>query len=67
MEDDLRKKDKLFRETVTNMSHDLRTPLAITTGYLQMLEDENLTDEQEGYVNIAKDRMKYLKIIGTNV
>lgn len=54
MEDDLRKKDKLFRETVTNMSHDLRTPLAITTGYLQMLEDENLTDEQEGYVNIAK-------------
>ncbi len=61
MEDDLRKKDKLFRETVTNMSHDLRTPLAITTGYLQMLEDENLTDEQEGYVNIAKDRMKYLK------
>ena len=61
MEDSLRKKDKLFRETVTNISHDIRTPLAITTGYLQMLEDENLTDEQRGYVNIAKGRMKYLK------
>lgn len=61
MEDSLRKKDRLFRETVTNISHDIRTPLAITTGYLQILEDEKLTDEQKGYVNIAKDRMKYLK------
>ena len=61
MEESLIKKDKLFRETITNISHDIRTPLAITTGYLQMLEEEKLTEEQKEYVGIAKDRMKYLK------
>lgn len=35
------------KELVTSMSHDLRTPLTILTGYLEMLNMGNIVDEEK--------------------
>ena len=51
----LREADTLRRELVTNVSHDLRTPLATLQGYIEtlFLKDKNLT---------AEDRKDHLEI-----
>jgi len=36
--DELRRQDRLRRDLVANVSHDLRTPMAILNGYLETLE-----------------------------
>ena len=53
--DMLQEQDKARRSFIANISHDLRTPLTATQGYLEMLQHkyENLSDEQ---------RKKYLSV-----
>ena len=51
--DELKQQDSLRRELVANVSHDLRTPMAILHGYLETLQlkGEQLNqDEQNHYV-----------------
>ena len=55
--------DVLFRETITSLSHDLRTPLATANGYIGLLKSENLTDKQMEYVEITSERIGNLKIL----
>ena len=50
----LRENDRLRRELVTNISHDLRTPLAAMQGYLETIQ---IRDDQLS----AGDRQKYLE------
>lgn len=51
-----------LRQTIANMSHDLRTPLTSIIGYIQFLKLDN-TDEKERkeYLNIAEQRAKALE------
>jgi signal transduction histidine kinase len=52
----LKQTDELRRELVANVSHDLRTPLASLTGYIETLQlkEGHLTDsEREEYLAIA--------------
>lgn len=42
----LEREEKQFRETIANISHDLRTPLTSVKGYLQLLEQEGPTETQ---------------------
>ena len=50
----LRQVDRLRRELITNVSHDLRTPLAALQGYLETLELKgDLNDEAKGYLDAA--------------
>jgi hypothetical protein len=52
----LRQVDALRRELVTNVSHDLRTPLAALQGYLETLQLKNTSlsnDEKQNYLLAA--------------
>jgi signal transduction histidine kinase len=61
---DLREKDRAeaaLKRAVTNISHDLRTPLTSALGYLQMLESAELDAETRAqYLNIVWGRLESL-------
>ena len=50
-----------FKEEITNISHDLRTPLTSISGYVQMLESENTSVEKRAeYYSIIRGRIDTL-------
>lgn len=53
--------DTELKEAVTNISHDLRTPLTAISGYLQLLEKEEKSDEVARYIEIIKNRCELMK------
>lgn len=60
-----RRNERLKRELITNVSHDLRTPLTLIMGYLRLLHDKSYeTPEQAaGYVSIAYNKSEKLKLL----
>ena len=50
-----------LKEAVTNISHDLRTPLTAICGYLDLIESEEKSEEVKRYLNIIKNRTEILK------
>ena len=52
--------DRELKEAVTNISHDLRTPLTAICGYLDLLEKEEKTPEMERYLSLVKNRTQAL-------
>lgn len=53
--------DRELREAVTNISHDLRTPLTALCGYLDLLEAEALPPAAERYLSTAQERAGALR------
>lgn len=53
--------DKELKNAVTNISHDLRTPLTAICGYLDMLKDEEKSKDAERYLEIISGRTEALK------
>lgn len=53
--------DLELKEAVTNISHDLRTPLTAINGYLDLLEREEKGDNVQRYLAQIKNRTKVLK------
>lgn len=53
--------DTELKNAITNISHDLRTPLTAIGGYLDLLEQEQKSDEAERYLGIIKNRAEALK------
>lgn len=53
--------DRELKEAVTNISHDLRTPLTAICGYLELLEGEKKSTSVERYINIISNRVEALK------
>lgn len=53
-----------LKQAVANMSHDLRTPLTSILGYIQLMEDKDITEEDKNeYLKIAKNRTKRLQTL----
>ena len=55
--------DRELKEAVTNISHDLRTPLTAICGYLELLETEEMTDNTRRYVEQVANRTEALKAL----
>lgn len=54
------KQDKEIKDTLTNMSHDIRTPLTSLKGYFELLNESEDPAEQEKYRNIITERIDSL-------
>lgn len=53
-----------LRQTIANMSHDLRTPLTSIKGYIQFLKLKDITEEDKAeYLNIAEERVNTLEAL----
>lgn len=52
--------DLELKSAVTNISHDLRTPLTAICGYLELLEREEKTETVNRYMKIIRDRVEVL-------
>lgn len=50
----VKKKEQELKDEIANISHDLRTPLTSMKGYLRLLEDKDITEEE---------RKNYLAVI----
>jgi two-component system OmpR family sensor kinase len=62
----LRQTDELRRELIANVSHDLRTPLATLTGYLETLElkDEQMdAEERRRFTSVATRQGERLRTL----
>ena len=50
-----------LKTAVTNISHDLRTPLTAISGYLELLEKEELGENSRKYLAILKNRAEVME------
>lgn len=50
-----------LKNAVTNISHDLRTPLTAISGYLDLLDNVGKSEAAERYIEIIKNRTEVLK------
>ena len=53
--------DRELKEAVTNISHDLRTPLTTIFGYLDLPEREDLSPETARYLALIANRVEAMK------
>lgn len=56
-----RNNDNSLKETITNLSHDIRTPLTSLDGYFQILRECENEDDKEHYYTIIDGRISALK------
>ncbi|MBL4934379.1 HAMP domain-containing histidine kinase [Clostridium sp. YIM B02515] len=64
VEAEYKRMDLELRQAIANISHDLRTPLTSIMGYIQLIEDDNLPEEEKKqYIDIVKKRSKALQML----
>ncbi|MGO3602113.1 MAG: sensor histidine kinase [Enterococcus malodoratus] len=54
-------REQELKETISNISHDLRTPLTAIIGYLQLLEREELSKDQAKSIKILLEKSLTMK------
>lgn len=55
--------DRELKEAVTNISHDLRTPLTAICGYLDLFENIEKSETVSRYIEIIKNRTEIMKYL----
>ena len=53
--------DRELKEAVTNISHDLRTPLTAICGYLDLMKQEMLPENQQWYLSLIQNRVDAMR------
>ncbi len=53
--------DKELKDAVTNISHDLRTPLTAVCGYLDLLKKEEKSETAAEYLDVIENRTQVMK------
>ena len=49
------------KKSAENIAHDIRTPLTAIKGYVDLLEEEELSEEGRKYLEIIRGRTQYMK------
>ena len=61
---EVRRKDLQLKDSIANLSHDLRTPLTSISGYLQLLRSPDCPEDKKGpYLQIIDDKAQVLKTL----
>ena len=53
--------DQEIKSAITNISHDLRTPLTAISGYLELAQRQDSSPEMDKYLTIIKGRTEHMK------
>lgn len=62
------KSNREFHQAITNISHDLRTPLTSAMGYIQMIQSEDMDESKKAeYLQIIEYRLKVLSNLTDNL
>lgn len=57
----LLRENKIYRESITSISHDIRTLLTSAKGYLQMLQRQNVSEEKKAqFLSTVERRLDHL-------
>lgn len=57
----LKKAEANMKQTITNISHDLRTPITSALGYIQLMDSGDISeDKRKEYLNIIEKKLKVL-------
>lgn len=55
----LKRENRIYKESITGISHDIRTPLTSAKGYMQMLLDDAIEEEKKReYIRIVTSRLE---------
>lgn len=55
----LKRENRIYKESITGISHDIRTPLTSAKGYMQMLLDDAIEEEKkQDYIRIVTSRLE---------
>lgn len=60
LELEYKKGNQELKTSITNISHDLRTPLTAIRGYLDLMDSRNLTEQQRNYLKIIDRKVSDL-------
>ena len=63
MQHEVEKKEQALKDLVTNLSHDIRTPLTSLDGYFQLLMTCENIEDRERYFKIISGRIESLRIL----
>ena len=62
--EDALKNEKLKTELISNVSHDLKTPLTSIITYIDLLKNDNITDEErKSYIDTIDNKSQRLKFL----
>lgn len=58
------KSQRMKTELITNVSHDLKTPLTAITTYIELLKKEDITEEErKSYIDTLEKKSRRLKVL----
>lgn len=59
----IRKKERELKEALTNISHDIRTPLTSLKGFFELYTEEEDKERKEYYRKVIRERMEDLTVL----